>query len=65
MKVIVRSPALPLLVLGILFDVPVSRAKPKAGHDPKRSESEKDAGRIVSESGGHGSNSVPLVRPWH
>ena len=50
MKVILRSPALPLLVLGIVFKLPVSRVRPKAGPDP-RSQTGSEAGRTASGSG--------------
>jgi hypothetical protein len=37
MKVILRSPALPLLVLGILLKLPVSKVGSKAGREARSS----------------------------
>jgi hypothetical protein len=52
MKLIIQRPALPLLLLGIILDLPVSRVRPKPAYDPRRAENEGDAGEAVSESGG-------------
>jgi hypothetical protein len=35
MKVVIRSPSLPLLVLWIVLDLPVSKTRWKAGHVPE------------------------------
>ena len=51
MKVILRSPALPLLVLGILLKLPVSKVGSRAGRHPRASES-MGKGQAPSESGG-------------
>ena len=54
MKVIIRSPAMPLLVLGIILDVPVSRARPKAGHDPQRKRDEEQRADTLQVPGAVG-----------
>jgi hypothetical protein len=58
MKLIIQSPALPLLMLGIIFDLPVSRVRPKPAYNRRRAESEDD-GAAVSESGGSSSIDTP------
>ena len=41
MKVILRSPALPLLVLGILLKLPVSKVRSRAGREARSSSEQK------------------------